>query len=135
MTSNGNGNHANNGDVEANEQTGLLDGSSPSGTATSQESNASEQLWEEMDQPWPATFERTMSLLASPVIGAAEVDEFTKSPKPGNTPLANRRRMVRFFILKDLKFHVLDLLTNTLVCILISISVVWKLPKGLCCHR
>ncbi len=62
-------------------------------TGSSQDVDA--ELWREMGAPWPATFERTISLLASPIIQADRVNEMTKSPKPGNTPLALRRRMVR----------------------------------------
>lgn len=93
---------ATNADLEANEETGLLleeDGPKLS-PADSQES----EIWSEMDQPWPATFERSISLLASPVINAAEADHFTKSPLPGNTPLAARRRMVRIGGNKSARF-------------------------------
>jgi hypothetical protein len=83
---------ATNGDLEANENTGLLGGHDANNLSpTSQES----EIWTEMDQPWPATFERSITLLASPVMNAAEADHFTKSPKPGNTPFAARRRNVR----------------------------------------
>jgi hypothetical protein len=51
-------------------------------------------LWDEMDAPWPATFERAISLLASPVIKADRAEDFTKSPKPGNTPAAIRKKML-----------------------------------------
>ena len=78
-------------DVEANENTLLLDESRVSSTSSSQDS---EYLWQELDKPWPATFERSISLLSSPVIDAKEVDHFTRSPKPGNTDLAARHRMV-----------------------------------------
>jgi hypothetical protein len=84
MAANGNGSP----DVEANEQTGLLD--------SSETGSESEPLWEELDRPWPATFERSISLLASPVIKVEDAALFTKSPKAGNTPLAARRRMVRY---------------------------------------
>eukprot|EP00531_Pseudo-nitzschia_arenysensis_P018428 CAMPEP_0116154178 /NCGR_PEP_ID=MMETSP0329-20121206/21639_1 /TAXON_ID=697910 /ORGANISM="Pseudo-nitzschia arenysensis, Strain B593" /LENGTH=605 /DNA_ID=CAMNT_0003651135 /DNA_START=45 /DNA_END=1862 /DNA_ORIENTATION=+ len=88
-----------NGDVDANESTPLVnndmesqqsEGSGSSGRPQDVEST----LWEEMDLPWPATFERSISLLASPVIKAEKAKDFTKSPKPGNTPLALRRRML-----------------------------------------
>uniref|UniRef100_A0A7S4AQA0 Amino acid transporter transmembrane domain-containing protein n=1 Tax=Pseudo-nitzschia australis TaxID=44445 RepID=A0A7S4AQA0_9STRA len=52
-------------------------------------------LWNEMDAPWPATFDRAISLLASPVIKADRAKDLTKSPKPGNTPIAIRRRMIK----------------------------------------
>lgn len=86
-------------DIEAGEATGLLnkDGNSPDRTNGSQETNDSDRLWDELDRPWPATFERSISLLASPVIDAADAEHYTKSPKPGNTPLGRRRRMVSVF--------------------------------------
>ena len=77
-------------DVEANEETPLV--KSPSDVDSITEESA---ILDEMNRPWPATFERSISLLSSPIIGAAEVEHFTKSPKPGNIPLAERRRMVR----------------------------------------
>jgi hypothetical protein len=99
------------GDPEAKESTGLL--AAPANSTSSdmeqllsssdrEDSTASNsrdpddaELWIEMDAPWPATFERTISLLASPVIKAETVNQLTRSPKPGNTPLAMRRSMVR----------------------------------------
>jgi hypothetical protein len=82
---------ANGDDLEANEETELLG----NGKQLSPPSNEDTEIWQEMDQPWPATFERSISLLSSPLINAADADLYTKSPKPGNTPLAARRRMVR----------------------------------------
>ncbi len=57
-------------------------------------SNGDSYLWEELGAPWPATFERTISLFASPYIKADRAHDLTKSPKPGNTPIAIKRRMV-----------------------------------------
>mmetsp|Transcript_26802 Transcript_26802/g.62983 ORF Transcript_26802/g.62983 Transcript_26802/m.62983 type:complete len:121 (-) Transcript_26802:1916-2278(-) len=51
-------------------------------------------LWREMEAPWPATFQRAISLLASPIIKADRVKDLTRSPKPGNTPDAIRNRML-----------------------------------------
>ena len=51
-------------------------------------------LWHEMEAPWPATFERAISLLSSPVIKADRAKDLTRSPKPGNTPIAIRNRML-----------------------------------------
>jgi vesicular inhibitory amino acid transporter len=64
--------------------------SSPSGS--SENNFDSLQLWEELNEPWPSTFERSISLLASPSIQASDVAKFTKSPKPGSTPQALARR-------------------------------------------
>jgi hypothetical protein len=86
-------------DVEANEKTKLLEGNGISPDSGSQETGESDRLWDEMTKPWPATFERSITLLASPLIRAADADRFTRSPKPGNTPLANRRRMVSYTII------------------------------------
>ncbi len=95
-----------NGDVDAdrlvevsNESTPLVNSDMESQRSESSDSSSRPQdvestLWEEMDLPWPATFERSISLLASPVIKAEKAKDFTKSPKPGNTPLALRRRML-----------------------------------------
>jgi len=52
-------------------------------------------LWNEMEAPWPATFERAISLLASPVIKADRAEDLTRSPKPGNTPIAIRNKMLK----------------------------------------
>lgn len=79
----------NTADVEANEETPLVRSTSDA------DSTEESQILDEMDRPWPATFERSISLLSSPIIGAEEVKHFTKSPKPGNIPLVERRRMVR----------------------------------------
>ena len=80
----------------SNESTNLIDhgalsaGSDGSDTQQSHDTD----LWDEMDAPWPATFERAISLLASPVIETDRAKEFTKSPKPGNSPLAIRNRLL-----------------------------------------
>lgn len=108
MASNGNG-HPSPGDtpdVEANEETRLLEGDGISPDTRSQETGESDRLWDEMTKPWPATFERSITLLASPLIRAADADRFTRSPKPGNTPLANRRRMVSYTIITMNLFHI-----------------------------
>ena len=90
MTSLGNRNVP--GDVEANETTELL-------SSNSKDDSDSDPLLDEMSQPWPATFERSISLLASPVVRAKEVDHFTRSPKPGGTPLTSIRQMVSSFLI------------------------------------
>jgi hypothetical protein len=59
-------------------------------------SDGNELLLEEMESPWPATFERSISLLSSPVMTPRQVDLVTKSPKPGNTPIFGRIE-VRYF--------------------------------------
>ncbi len=95
----------NNGDVDAarlvgvsNESTPLvnndMEAQSEGSGSTGTPQDVEVTLWEEMDAPWPATFERSISLLASPVIKAEKAKDFTKSPKPGNTPIALRRRML-----------------------------------------
>ena len=50
----------------------------------SQSSTISQRIFtEEMQEPWPATFERSIMLLASPIITTKDVDFVTHSPKPG----------------------------------------------------
>ncbi|KAL7569913.1 hypothetical protein ACA910_008577 [Epithemia clementina (nom. ined.)] len=63
--------------------------------ASTTESEETQRLWDELSQPWPATFERSIGLLASPVVSQVEADMFTRSPKPGSTPLALNRRHLR----------------------------------------
>lgn len=55
-------------------------------------------MWDELSQPWPSTFERSISLLASPMVSPKQVEIFTQSPKPGASYLGlAKRREVRFF--------------------------------------
>ena len=72
----------------------------------SENSAQSIQLWTEMDQPWPSTFERSIGLLASPVLPKKDAELFTKSPKPGSTPIALARRsnLDRGFYSPDTRF-------------------------------
>ena len=79
------------------EETGLLSDGLVNVTVetisqASTESESTQRLWEELSQPWPATFERSISLLASPILPEGKVDHFTRSPRPGSTPLALTRR-------------------------------------------
>lgn len=49
---------------------------------------------------WPSTFERSIGLLASPIIAAADADAFTKSPRPGGISLATaakRREQEKYY--------------------------------------
>jgi len=84
---------------ESNESTCLVgrdtESQDPEGAGDSGRQDSDSDLWKEMDAPWPATFERAISLLASPVIKAQKAKDLTKSPKPGNTPVAIRRRMLK----------------------------------------
>jgi hypothetical protein len=104
-------------DVEANEETTLLgntsEASPSSGITTATAPAEAERLLEEMDLPWPSTFERSVSLLASPIINPQAALHFTKSPKPGNTPLALRRYAVRF------NYHLFGDVVKTMVEVLI----------------
>jgi len=63
-----------------------------SSVGSSDQSEGAQRLWEELDHPWPSTFERSIGLLASPLIPREQVDLYTKSPKPGSTPAAFARR-------------------------------------------
>lgn len=57
----------NNGDV--------LNASISSGSVTSTDS-----IKDELEKPWPATFERGIQILASPIIDVKQVADYTKSP-------------------------------------------------------
>lgn len=52
--------------------------------STSSENETSSQ---EETEPWPATFQRSISLLSTPVMNARKIEIVTKSPEPGNTPI------------------------------------------------
>lgn len=80
-----NGNTNNNGVVAEDSHLGDGKDSSP---------HSDNELVDEMEAPWPATFERSISLLSSPIISAPHAELFTRSPKPGGTPLAGRRAQV-----------------------------------------
>jgi hypothetical protein len=55
-----------------------------------------QNLWAELSQPWPSTYERSISLLASPMISPKQIEFFTQSPKPGASYLGlAQRREVR----------------------------------------
>lgn len=62
---------------------------SPGTTSTGEATEASSD--EEMERPWPATFERSISLLAGPTMDAKRIGKLTKSPKIGMTPLGAAR--------------------------------------------
>ena len=47
--------------------------------------------YDELDKPWPATFERSISLLAGPIMDATFIEQVTKSPKI--TPNLSARRV------------------------------------------
>ena len=78
----------------SNESTNLIDHGAEHSDGSDTQHSHDTDLWDEMDAPWPATFERAISLLASPVIETDRAKEFTKSPKPGNSPLAIRNRLL-----------------------------------------
>ena len=48
-------------------------------------------VFDELERPWPATFERSISLLAGPTMDTKFIDDITKSPKI--TPSLTRRRV------------------------------------------
>ncbi len=52
-----------------------LNASISSGSVTSTDS-----IKDELEKPWPATFERGIQILASPVIDVKKVADYTKSP-------------------------------------------------------
>lgn len=80
--------------ITLNEETALLplQSISPSNSVGTNGSETQQRLWEELERPWPSTFERSIALLASPIIYSQDAAHYTKSPKPGSTPLALARR-------------------------------------------
>jgi hypothetical protein len=87
-------------DADISEETPLVvnddrlksDASNPDGNDSVPDSDDSKVLWEELEKPWPSTFERSVALLSSPVMNANEADLYTRSPYPGSTPAALQRR-------------------------------------------
>ena len=69
------------------EESPLMPTDDVASTYGSEASATSVRLIEEMEQPWPSTYERSISLLASPIINADLANLATKSPKAGGTPL------------------------------------------------
>ena len=79
-------------DLEANESSPLVElnnaaaGASPasldSGTETSTTASSSslDDIKDELNRPWPATFDRGIQILAGPVLDEKEIDKYTKSP-------------------------------------------------------
>ena len=59
-----------------------------------------ELVWDELDKPWPSTFERTISLLASPLQSREQVEKCIGSPVPGQSPIALRIRAERDYARK-----------------------------------
>ena len=72
-----------------NETTSLLDSNKRDSTSTLGDSSETlsdsterhMRFLDEMDRPWPATFERSISLLAGPTMDTTFIDQVTKSPK------------------------------------------------------
>lgn len=80
--------------LHPNEETPLIDedGDNCSSVPASSDDGGSEQPHE---HEWPSTFERSISLLSSPIISAGDADNFSKSPRPGGLSFrvaAARRR-------------------------------------------
>ena len=77
----------------ATEASALLSIDEVASSTESEASAASMRLMEEMEEPWPSTYERSISLLASPIIDANRANLATKSPKAGGTPVTTRFRV------------------------------------------
>jgi hypothetical protein len=73
------------------QSTGLVDNDS-----LSENSDENQILLDEMNTPWPATFERSISLLSSPIMTPRQADLVTKSPKPGISNLFSRNAVSSF---------------------------------------
>lgn len=77
----------------------LSDGNNSSSFNSEEEDGTVQQLFQELEQAWPSTFQRSVSILASPVIRKEEALLYTRSPMPGSTPqiLARRTTLRRGF--------------------------------------
>lgn len=62
------------------------------------------EMDDELEKPWPATFERSISLLAGPTMDTDLIDKITKSPRI--TPNLSKRRVS----LSGWKLHVITFL-------------------------
>eukprot|EP00551_Chaetoceros_affinis_P001542 CAMPEP_0203658336 /NCGR_PEP_ID=MMETSP0088-20131115/48030_1 /ASSEMBLY_ACC=CAM_ASM_001087 /TAXON_ID=426623 /ORGANISM="Chaetoceros affinis, Strain CCMP159" /LENGTH=536 /DNA_ID=CAMNT_0050519981 /DNA_START=67 /DNA_END=1674 /DNA_ORIENTATION=+ len=58
----------------------------------------------ELEKPWPATFERSISLLAGPTMDASFIEKATKSPKI--TPNLSARRKNASYLTPDTQRHI-----------------------------
>ena len=65
------------------------------GNSSTGDNTSTEHSWDfdfdELEKPWPATFERSISLLAGPQMDTDFVDKVTRSPKI--TPNLSQRRV------------------------------------------
>lgn len=75
------------GNTNGNADGGLNGGSIGANTSGTR---LSQYEIDELDKPWPATFERSISLLAGPIMDTQKIDDLTKSPKI--TPNLSLRR-------------------------------------------
>jgi hypothetical protein len=69
----------------ANETTPLVDDSPASidplnSSVSSGSVTSTDDIKEELEKPWPATFERGIQILASPMLDVKKVADYTKSP-------------------------------------------------------
>ncbi len=92
-------------DIEANNIGAKESGGDSTGANTSSNGSSSVHNWEfdldELERPWPATFERSISLLAGPTMDTDFIDKVTRSPKI--TPNLSKRRVSELCHIKDLK--------------------------------
>lgn len=79
---------------------------------------------DELDKPWPATFERSISLLAGPIRDAHFIEEITKSPKI--TPNIRDRRRVRLLM------AMLCIYVHCIRCMYVCMYLVFT-HRFLCC--
>ena len=93
----------NNNNIEADDPEAPPVGENETDESSPGTNSEASLLAEESEKPWPATFERSISLLASPIISTPQAEHFTRSPKPGGTPLSGRRAQVSLWIEKRKK--------------------------------
>jgi len=77
--------------------------------------DASEDV-DELNRPWPATFDRSISLLAGPIRDVHYIEEITKSPKIITPNIRDRRRVSLWNILHTL-YQFVFLLHVYILCV------------------
>ena len=78
-------------------------------TSITTESSIDDITKDELDQPWPATFDRGIHILAGPILDEKSVDNYTKSP---SVRARYKKRNVRCC----------DVVISVVVCFLLPIS-------------
>jgi solute carrier family 32 (vesicular inhibitory amino acid transporter) len=99
-----------------NSSSGFNSDGADGGTAAQASEQQQQILFQELEEAWPSTFQRSISILASPVIRKDDAVLYTRSPMPGSTPqmLARRTTLKRGFYTPERPAAAAHLLASTL---------------------